>query len=154
VRESVRADTTIRVRSGSFVVRTAVVQQNSARFPAADSRVGADEILYRFTVEDMLLYTQAWTAETVMKRSVDRMFDYACHEGNYGLTNILRGGRAMDRRREQQARPVPEDGDNHSRAGTRSGRGLLLNGMGFGWAAPGRCICRWLNASREQGGTT
>jgi hypothetical protein len=62
------------------------------------TRISADEILYRFTVEDPLLYTQAWSAETVMRRSPDRMYEYACHEGNYGLPNILRGGRAMERR--------------------------------------------------------
>lgn len=60
--------------------------------------VAADEILYRFTVEDPLLYSRPWSAETVMKRSRDRMFEYACHEGNYGLPGILSGGRAMERR--------------------------------------------------------
>jgi hypothetical protein len=62
------------------------------------TRVSDSEILYRFTVEDPLLYTRPWTAETVMRRSPDRMFEYACHEGNYGLPNILSGGRAMERR--------------------------------------------------------
>jgi hypothetical protein len=60
--------------------------------------IGAGELLYRFTVEDPLLYTRPWTAETVMRRSTDRMYEYACHEGNYGLPNILSGGRAMERR--------------------------------------------------------
>jgi len=61
-------------------------------------RISQDEIVYRFTVEDPVLYAQAWTAESVMTRSSDRMYEYACHEGNYGLPNILSGGRAMDRR--------------------------------------------------------
>jgi hypothetical protein len=61
--------------------------------------LGPDEILYRFTVEDPLLYTRPWSAETIMSRSSDRMLEYACHEGNHGLANILSGGRAMDRRR-------------------------------------------------------
>jgi hypothetical protein len=60
--------------------------------------LGPDEILYRFTVEDPLLYTRPWSAETIMSRSSDRMLEYACHEGNHGLANILSGGRAMDRR--------------------------------------------------------
>ena len=59
---------------------------------------GASEILYRLTAEDPLLYTQAWTAETAMRRSPDRMSEYACHEGNYGLPNIPSGGRVMKRR--------------------------------------------------------
>jgi hypothetical protein len=57
-----------------------------------------DEILYRFTVHDPELYTQDWTAETVMARTSDRMFEFACHEGNYGLYNILLGARVLEER--------------------------------------------------------
>jgi len=60
--------------------------------------IGPDEILYRFTISDPLLYTQAWTGESVLRRSGDRMFEFACHEGNYGLANILSGARATERR--------------------------------------------------------
>jgi hypothetical protein len=58
----------------------------------------SDEILYRFTVDDSSLYTRPWTAESVLKRSSDRVFEWACHEGNYGLANILRGARVTEER--------------------------------------------------------
>jgi hypothetical protein len=62
------------------------------------TRVSDKEIVYRFTVSDPVLYTQPWTAETSFIRTSARMFEYACHEANYSLTNILRGGREMERR--------------------------------------------------------
>jgi hypothetical protein len=59
---------------------------------------GADEITYTFTVEDPQLYAQAWSAETMMTRTAEPMFEFACHEGNYGLANILSGARAVEKR--------------------------------------------------------
>lgn len=61
------------------------------------TRVSAEVMLYDFTVEDPVLYTRRWRAESAMTLTGDRMFEYACHEGNYGLANILSGGREMDR---------------------------------------------------------
>ena len=60
---------------------------------------GPDEILYRFTIEDPALYTQAWSAETVMARSNEKIYDYSCHEGDYSMAGILAGARADERRR-------------------------------------------------------
>jgi hypothetical protein len=65
---------------------------------------GEGEITYTFTVEDPQLYAQAWTAETVMIRTADPMFEFACHEGNYGLANILRGARVVEERAARAAR--------------------------------------------------
>jgi hypothetical protein len=67
------------------------------------TRVSPDEMRYAFTVEDPLLYARAWSAESAMTLSSDRMFEYACHEGNYGLPNILSGGREMDRQAAMRA---------------------------------------------------
>jgi hypothetical protein len=63
------------------------------------SLTGPDEILYRFAIADPALYSQAWTAETVMARSADAMFEFACHEGDYSLAGILAGARADERRK-------------------------------------------------------
>jgi hypothetical protein len=57
-------------------------------------RVSDRELFYRFTVEDAGLYTQPWSGEFSMTRFDGRLFEYACHEGNYSLSNILRGGQA------------------------------------------------------------
>ena len=53
-------------------------------------RVSEDQIDYRFTIEDSTVYTQPWTAVRPMPRLKDYIiYEYACHEGNYAMTNIL-----------------------------------------------------------------
>ena len=61
------------------------------------TRIDADTIDYRFTVNDPLTYAQPWTASTPMSRIEGPLYEYACHEGNYGLENILRGARNAER---------------------------------------------------------
>jgi hypothetical protein len=63
---------------------------------------GSDEILYRFTIADPALYTRPWTAETIMARTDDKMFEFACHEGDYSMAGILAGARADERRKRQK----------------------------------------------------
>ncbi len=60
-------------------------------------RVSADTIDYRFTVEDPTTFTRPFTVELPMSRTEDAIFEYACHEANYGLEGILRGARAEER---------------------------------------------------------
>lgn len=57
----------------------------------------ANTIAYRFTVEDPSTWTKPWTAEIVMRRTEGPLLEYACHEGNYGLVNILAGARAEEK---------------------------------------------------------
>lgn len=59
--------------------------------------VGPDEIFYEFTVADPVAYTQPWKGELTFRRSPDRIYEYACHEGNYSVRNILAGAREMER---------------------------------------------------------
>ncbi len=59
-------------------------------------RVDADTIDYRFTVVDPTTYTAPWTASIPMSRLDAPVFEYACHEGNYGMMNILRGARVQE----------------------------------------------------------
>ena len=61
------------------------------------TRTGADTIDYQFTVTDPLTYQQPWTASVPMSRIDGPLYEYACHEGNYGLANILRGARNAER---------------------------------------------------------
>jgi len=51
---------------------------------------------YNFTVDDAATWTAPWTASIPMARSSEQMFEYACHEANYGLENVLKGGRFRD----------------------------------------------------------
>jgi hypothetical protein len=61
-------------------------------------RVSATELNYRFTVEDPQIYSKPWMAEYSMMASKAPVFEFACHEGNYGLSNILSGQRQIERR--------------------------------------------------------
>ena len=110
---------TIRLWSGAsrgrwegdtLVVETANLSSKTASFdPGATTAIGTGEtlhlterfrrldegtLLYEFTVNDPTYFTQTFTAAIPMRRSDEAMFEYACHEGNYGLLNILRGARA------------------------------------------------------------
>jgi hypothetical protein len=59
------------------------------------TRTGPETLLYEFTVNDPATWTRPWTAQVPMSRSEDQhLYEYACHEGNYGLTGILTGARA------------------------------------------------------------
>ena len=57
---------------------------------------GPDTVLYQFTVDDPKVWTATWSGEYTMSRTDGPMFEYACHEGNYGLANILSGIRAEE----------------------------------------------------------
>ena len=60
------------------------------------TRLDGDTLLYEYTVDDPVIFTRPFTVAVPMRRSADPMFEYACHEGNYGLLNILSGARAED----------------------------------------------------------
>jgi hypothetical protein len=60
-------------------------------------RVSKDTLLYEFTVNDPTTWTKPWTAQVPMQRSDERLYEYACHEGNYGMTNLLSAARAVDK---------------------------------------------------------
>ena len=60
------------------------------------TRYSDNEIVYRFTVEDSDLYSQAWTAELSFYAIDGQLYEYACHEGNHGLQGILAGWRRYE----------------------------------------------------------
>ena len=61
------------------------------------TRTDANTLLYEFTVDDPATFTRPWTAQLPMTKSDERIFEYACHEGNYALPDILRGARYQER---------------------------------------------------------
>ena len=61
------------------------------------TRTDPDTILYEFTVDDPATYTKPWTAQVTMSKSLSRVYEYACHEGNYGMVGILAGARAEEK---------------------------------------------------------
>jgi hypothetical protein len=62
------------------------------------TRVSQDTLLYEFTVDDPTAFTKPWTAQIPVTRTKGPIFEYACHEGNYALTDILAGARAAEKR--------------------------------------------------------
>lgn len=60
------------------------------------TRVSGEQIFYEFQVEDPVYYTQPWRAELSLNVRDERMFEYACHEGNYALPGMLAGARAEE----------------------------------------------------------
>jgi len=71
------------------------------------SRTSATEMLYRFTVDDPANYTRPWSGVLPFTAYGGRLFEYACHEGNYALRNILAGARQVER---EGRTPEPLDG--------------------------------------------
>ncbi len=60
------------------------------------SRIDDKTLLYKFTVEDPTIWTKPWSGEFVWPATDSRIYEYACHEGNYALTNVLRGARLLE----------------------------------------------------------
>ena len=65
------------------------------------TRVDAKTLQYDFTVKDPTTFTKPFTGRLPMNLTDELMYEYACHEGNYGLLDILKGGRAEEARRAQ-----------------------------------------------------
>ena len=59
-------------------------------------RVDDDTLLYSFTVTDPTTWTTPWSVELPMQKNDLPIFEYACHEGNYGMTNLLVSARVRD----------------------------------------------------------
>jgi hypothetical protein len=60
------------------------------------SRADAKTLLYRFTVDDPQTWDRPWTGEYPWVATPERLYEYACHEGNYALGDMLRGARQME----------------------------------------------------------
>ncbi len=60
------------------------------------SRLDDGNVLYNFTMEDDSTWTAPWTGEYVWRSSEQKLYEYACHEGNYALGNIMRGARLLE----------------------------------------------------------
>jgi hypothetical protein len=68
------------------------------------TRSAADKIDFKVTFEDGTQWTQPWTAAYSMRPAEGELYEYACHEGNYGLHNILENARDEERKAAAEAR--------------------------------------------------
>jgi len=80
---------------------------DKSRFRGADenlhlterfTRVNPNTVLYEFTVDDPTAFTKPWTAQIPMTKTKGPVFEYACHEGNYAMVDILAGARAAEKK--------------------------------------------------------
>jgi hypothetical protein len=62
------------------------------------TRVAPNTLLYEFTVDDPTAFTKPWTAQIPMTKTKGPVFEYACHEGNYAMVDILAGARAAEKK--------------------------------------------------------
>ena len=63
------------------------------------TRVSPEVMQYEFTVDDPTAFTKPWTARISFNKTNERVYEYACHEGNYALTDILAGARASEKKK-------------------------------------------------------
>ena len=75
------------------------------RFTRADE----DTIRYEFTVDDPTTWTRPWSAELPLVKDKGPIYEYACHEANYGFANNLRGARAKEKADEEAAKKEKKD---------------------------------------------
>ena len=68
------------------------------------TRADPDTLMYEFTVDDPQSFTRRWTAQIPMTKSEDLIYEYACHEGNYGMFGTLTGARAVEKAAEEAAK--------------------------------------------------
>jgi hypothetical protein len=79
------------------VVGRPLVLSRNTKITERFTRVSPTELFYRFTIEDGELYTQPWTGEFSMTRYDGPIYEYACHEANYSLMNVLQAGRVLEK---------------------------------------------------------
>ena len=68
------------------------------------TRVDADTLLYEYTIDDPESFTRSWKAVFPMRKTEGPIFEYACHEGNYGMFNLLAGARAEEKAAAEAAK--------------------------------------------------
>lgn len=95
----------------TLVVVTKNMHPQQSHFGSSDNititerfqRTGEEDIVYSFTMDDPSVYREPWTAQMQMKhKPEERIYEYACHEGNYALGGILGGARVEERERRAE----------------------------------------------------
>jgi hypothetical protein len=70
------------------------------------TRVGKNRLHYEFRVEDPTVWAQPWGGDYEFTPTSGKVYEYACHEGNYGLQNILAGAREEEAQAATKAKPT------------------------------------------------
>jgi len=89
--------TTDGLRPGVIGKGQRMVASGTMRVTERFTKLTPSEIFYAFTVEDPELLTRPWRGEQTIRASKGRVFEYACHEGNYSMAGMLAGARLEER---------------------------------------------------------
>jgi len=99
---------TLVVDTTNFNPRTAVLGSSpDLHVVERFTRVSDDRIVYQFTVDDPKTWTRPWSAEIPLIQTEGPLYEYACHEANYGLTDILSGARYTEKEAARSPAPNP-----------------------------------------------
>ena len=72
------------------------------------TRVSKDLLRYQVTIDDPTTYTKPWTIEVPATPAAGRIYEYACHEGNYAMEHALSGSRAAEKAAEAAKKQSPK----------------------------------------------
>jgi hypothetical protein len=95
---------TLVVDTTNFTSLTANFRGSSEKLHLVErfTRVGSETLIYQFTVEDPATWAKPWTAEIAMTKTQGPGYEWACHEGNNMIVNILQGARVADEEAAQK----------------------------------------------------
>ena len=83
-------------KRGFSIGARAVAASDTMRLTERLTRLDTDTLLYEYTYDDPVAFARSFSASIPMRRTDGTVFEYACHEGNYGMFNILSGARAEE----------------------------------------------------------
>ncbi|MGF1457155.1 MAG: hypothetical protein ACFB6R_17485 [Alphaproteobacteria bacterium] len=84
-------------------IRHRVFLSPEAKVEERFTRIADQEIFYEFSVDDPKVYRQTWRGEMILRKTEGPIYEYACHEGNYALPNILGGARLEEKQAAEKA---------------------------------------------------
>ena len=87
------------IETQNFRDETGVHYLGSSRHMKVTERLtplAGGDLRYAFTVDDPTVWTAKWSGDFVWAKAAERIFEYACHEGNYALGNVMRGARLLE----------------------------------------------------------
>lgn len=93
---------TLVVETKNFSPKSSYMGSRNLHLTERFTRVSADVLNYEFTVNDPTTWTRPWTAMIPLKAKDEMIFEYACHEGNEAVPNMLRGHRYEERMKKSQ----------------------------------------------------
>ena len=89
---------TLVIETTNFTSKTAFRgSDENLRLLERFTRVSDDTLMYEFTVDDPTAFTKPWTVSIPLTRLDGQIYEYACHEGNYGMPGMLKGARALEK---------------------------------------------------------